>query len=469
MASVFVTKRVNVYPKTIQPSKILKLTNLDRQCPTLMYMVFFYKPSYNHKLISDNYVFNTLKLSLEVTLSEWYPAAGRLWKNPNNGNKLDLCCNNGGAFMVQAFTHAKFSDFGNLSQYNHFFENLVYKPIYNGDNYNNISQMPILVAQVTKFGCGGYSIGIGTSHALFDGQATFNFVSTWASKTHFNKHQGIIINGLECPKPIHDRQILLNIAKNQTPIKNNALSKVDAIQHLYQLIIQTSPYDHMVKNPQVFVPSIEEDCVLSTFHFSAAMIESLKRRVHGVHSYCASGCSSFEIVTAHLWKARTKALRLRKERMVCLQFAIDTRTRLTPQLSQAFSGNAYVLASVALTAGELEQASYETIVSKIKMAKNRVDNEYVSTYIEALEGSGDALPPLRELTIVSDWTRMPFHKVNFMYPYVNGAVSVSPLTPPVPQVAYFMQSLDHDKGIDVRIGLNPQFLTDFSHYFLAIS
>lgn len=158
--------------------------------------------------------------------------------------------------------------------------------------------------------------------------------------------------------------------------------------------------------------------------------------------------------------------------MVCLQFAVDTRTRLTPQLPQDFSGNAYVLASVALTAGELELISYETLINKIKMAKNYVDNEYVSTYLEALEGSGDALPPLRELTVVSDWTRMPFHKVNFnfMQSHANNvAVSVCPLVPPVPQVAYFMQSPKEDKGIDVRIGLNSQINSAFSHYFLNIS
>ncbi|XP_021738149.1 brassinosteroid-related acyltransferase 1-like [Chenopodium quinoa] len=453
MASVFVTKKVNVYPKTMQPTKIMKLSNLDRQCPTLMYLVFFYNPSHNHNY-SNDYLFSSLKLGLEETLSLWYPAAGRLSKNPNNGNKLDLWCNNGGAIMVEAVTQTRVSDLGNLFQYNEFFDNLVYKPT---------SEMPLLVAQVTKFGCGGYSIGVGTSHALFDGQATFNFLSAWASKTQATK---LGIKALDWHKPVHDRERLLHLNSNN----NNpeaALTKVAAIQHLYQLITQAAPSGGMLMNPQLFVPSsIKDDCALRTFHFTSSMIDTLKRRTYGLNSYSSSSCSSFEIVTAHLWKARTKALGLRRERMVCLQFAVDTRTRLTPQLSQGFSGNAYVLASVALTAGELELASYETLVNKIKMAKNSVDNDYVSTYLEVLEGSGDALPSLRELTMVSDWTRMPFHKVNFMHPYANSAVSACPLTPPVPQVAYFMQSPKEDKGIDVRIGLNSQILTTFSHYFL---
>ncbi|KNA08645.1 hypothetical protein SOVF_160780 [Spinacia oleracea] len=440
----------------------MKLSNLDRQCPTLMYLVFFYNPCHNHNF-SNDYVFSSLKLGLEETLSLWYPAAGRLSKNPNNGNKLDLWCNNGGAIMVEAVTQARISELGNLNQYNDFFENLVYKP---PSNNGNISEMPLLVAQVTKFGCGGYSIGVGTSHALFDGQATFNFVSAWASKAHHNTKLGI-----EWHKPLHERDTLLHLKSNSNNNPESALTKVAAIHHLYQLITQSAPVSGggMLMNPQLFVPSIQDDCVLRTFHFSSSMIDTLKRRTYGLNNYSSSSCSSFEIVTAHLWKARTKALGLRRERMVCLQFAVNTRTRLTPQLSQGFSGNAYVLASVALTAGELELASYETLVNKIKMAKNSVDNDYVSTYLEVLEGSGDALPSLRELTMVSDWTRMPFHKVNFMHPYANAAVSVCPLTPPVPQVAYFMQSPKEDKGIDVRIGLNSLILNAFSHYFLNIS
>ncbi|KAL9230295.1 hypothetical protein vseg_005668 [Gypsophila vaccaria] len=460
MASVYETKRVNVYPKTMQQQqpKIMKLSNLDRQCPTLMYLVLFYKNDYYNNDNNNNNmtIFSKMKEALEETLSIWYPAAGRLSKNPNDG-KLNLWCNNGGAILVEAFTHARVCELGDLSQYNPFFEKLVYKPVFSGD----ISDMPLLVTQVTKFGCGGYSIGIGTSHALFDGQATFNFLSAWASKATNNNFisQG---KALDWHKPVHTRDTF-QIITHQTP-KNSgtttALGTCLAIQHLYQLIIQASPGGLTLNNPQKFVSSTPEDCVLKTFHITSSMIENLKRRTtYGFNN----SCSSFEVVTAHLWKARTKALGLRRDRMVCLQFSVDTRTRLAPPLAQGFSGNAYVLASVALLAGELELASYETIVNKIKAAKNAVNNQYVSSYLEALEGSGGALPPLRELTMVSDWTRTPFHRMNFMG---QAAAAACPLLPPVPQVAYFLQNPKEDRGIDVRIGLSSQILNAFSHYFL---
>lgn len=169
----------------------------------------------------------------------------------------------------------------------------------------------------------------------------------------------------------------------------------------------------------------------------------------------------------YYFQARTKALGLRKERMVCLQFAVDTRTKMAPPLPLGFSGNAYVLASVALSAGELEEESHERLIERIKEAKNSVTPEYVCAYMEALEAPQTSLPPIKELTLVSDWTRMPFHTINFIHGQAAPAAFVSPLVPPIAQVAYFMNSPSESRSIDVRIGLLPQTLNAFIHYFLS--
>lgn len=155
----------------------------------------------------------------------------------------------------------------------------------------------------------------------------------------------------------------------------------------------------------------------------------------------------------------------RKEATVCLQFAVDTRNKVSPPLPSGFSGNAYVLASVALAAGELERLSYKAIIEKIRQAKDLVNNNYVKSYMEGLQGPHQAsLPPLKELTLVSDWTRMPFHNIDF---FSGKALYVSPLVPPIPQVAYFMQNPNDDRAVDLRIGLMPENLEAFGSYFLA--
>jgi len=166
-------------------------------------------------------------------------------------------------------------------------------------------------------------------------------------------------------------------------------------------------------------------------------------------------------------QARTRALGLRRDAMVCLQFAVDIRKRTETPLPEGFSGNAYVLASVASTARELlEELTLESIVNKIREAKKSIDQGYINSYMEALGGSNDGnLPPLKELTLISDWTKMPFHNVGFG----NGgepADYMAPLCPPVPQVAYFMKNPKDAKGVLVRIGLDPRDVNGFSNHFL---
>ncbi|KAJ7966245.1 Omega-hydroxypalmitate O-feruloyl transferase [Quillaja saponaria] len=466
--TVSITKIVTVYPKVLQPQRVLNLSNLDRQCHMLMYLVFFYNNPSDHQAyenLSPNSVFNSLKYGLEVTLSVWYPAAGRLSLNRSDGTELNLLCNNDGAILVEAMTRVKISELGDFSEYNEFFENLVYKPVIDG----NFSKMPLLVAQVTRFGCGGYSIGIGASHSLFDGPAAYSFFTAWAYNSTIVKRECVI----ELHKPVHERGTLLlgnsQASKGITtlPTTSNPQIRPAAIDHLYQLIMQETSekkksYEHQL--PQIGGSDQKNKYVLKTYHLSTAMMQDLKKK-HFFYGRDYLHYSSFEVLSAHLWKARTKALGLSKEKMVCLQFSVDTRKKMVPPLPESFSGNAYVLASVILTVGELEEASHEAIIEKIRAAKKTVNNDYVKVYIEALkEGQQASLPPLKELTLVSDWTRMPFHKIEFFH---GQAAYASPLFPPVPQVVYFMQNPIDNGGVDIRIGLDAQTINAFTYYFLT--
>jgi len=159
---------------------------------------------------------------------------------------------------------------------------------------------------------------------------------------------------------------------------------------------------------------------------------------------------------------------VKREKQVCLQFAVDIRNKMRPPLPKCFSGNAYVLASIMMPMGELEDASHERIIEKIREAKKKVNHEYVRSYVEALEGAqqGSSLPPLQELTLVSDWTRMPFHNIEFFH---GKATYACPLATPIPQVAYFMQSPTDSMGVDVRIGLEAENISAFSHCFLSMA
>ncbi|KAG7024428.1 Brassinosteroid-related acyltransferase 1, partial [Cucurbita argyrosperma subsp. argyrosperma] len=406
---VSLTKSLTVFPKTLNPSKLLELSNLDRQCPLHMYLIFFYNPSSIYTNSSLDSVFTKLKIGLEETLSVWSPAAGRLEPNPADG-KLNLRCDNRGAILARAVTDVKISELGDLSNYNEFFEELVHKPVLDGD----FCEFPLVVAQ---------------------------FLSAWATKSAIFKDDKEQY-GVELQKPVHERgRLLMGSVPNRCSGKRSAAGSgagAVAIDHLYKLIMQSAMGNEEMEKK-------EYGC--RTLRVSRGMIETLKKKGFGENV-----------------QARTKALSVSKEKMVCLQFAVDARNKLKPPLPKGFSGNSFVLASVALPAKQLEEESYKTIIEMIRDAKSQVDDDYVNAYQLGLDGPQASLPPLKELTVISDWTRMPFHKIEFLH---GEAAYASPLKPPILDVAYFLQNPADSQAIDVRVTLLSQTLDAFSTYFLT--
>ncbi|XP_064938894.1 brassinosteroid-related acyltransferase 1-like isoform X1 [Musa acuminata AAA Group] len=469
---VFTTKTITVCPRARPPhaheAKVIHLSNLDRKCPALMYLVFFYRstPPLHGRQLSSASLFSSLKRGLEEAMSDWYPAAGRLClAPPPPTGKINLACTNSGALLVEAATRATISDLGDLAQHNDFYERLVCKP----PSGACFADTPLVVGQVTKFACGGYSIGVGTNHALFDGAANYSFLSAWASKTVGRAAEGQV----ELVEPVHERGRLLvchgqsQVSLSKAADREGEMGGFMALDHLHQLIKQAVSANCIVPGGQLKLSEMDstghEHLVLRTFSVSASMVSRLKSKA--ASGSAGISCSSFEVVAAHLWKVRTKAFNIAKHRMVCLQFAVDARARMRPPLPKGFTGNAYVLSSVACTSAELEEASLAAVVGKIKVAKQAVTDSYVMKYLAALNAAPQvALPPLPELTMVSDWTKTPYHSIDFG---IGKAVFVTPLATPFPQVAYFMQSPSEAGRVDVRIGLPHMHLQAFTRYFLS--
>lgn len=184
---------------------------------------------------------------------------------------------------------------------------------------------------MTKFGCGGYSIGIGTSHSLFDGPAAYKFLSAWACSSAMMKAQKKHNNSLEMFKPVHERATLLMLGSSSTTSTNSQAPKgIDhklasklisnynyhpktgaaAIDHLLQLIMQATADDQ--RNFQKIGTSttmaagssndVRKGFVFKTFHLSGAFVESLKRKVLEEGGTGGFSCSSFEVVATLLWK-----------------------------------------------------------------------------------------------------------------------------------------------------------------------
>ena len=155
---------------------------------------------------------------------------------------------------------------------------------------------------MTEFGCGGYAVGVGTNHALFDGSANFNFISAWASNTAASRGE----RQPDLVEPVHERGRLL-IDHGQTHKNSTSPTKlaqimttgVLAFDHLYQLIKQAVSLQEVERKLGAYKISRggeEEEFILRTFTMSKDMVDKLKSKV------TSRSCSSFEVVAAHLWK-----------------------------------------------------------------------------------------------------------------------------------------------------------------------
>ncbi|KAF4398928.1 hypothetical protein G4B88_023522 [Cannabis sativa] len=140
-------------------------------CTTYTSSIYFYAPT----TLPFQTITQTIIDSLSHTLPHFYPLAGRL-RSLNNG-RFQLECNGNGVVFVAAELNADLS----------YFEKDYFTPTLESDRllpYVNeslpIHELPLLLVQLTKFSCGGLSLGVTASHVLIDGLSAANFMTEWA-------------------------------------------------------------------------------------------------------------------------------------------------------------------------------------------------------------------------------------------------------------------------------------------------
>ncbi|KAL5553308.1 hypothetical protein UlMin_040709 [Ulmus minor] len=450
--------------KTVQT---IELSGLDRISPAILYTVFFYKSNNLDTSSSSSSSRSELdgieraKQALKRVLDYWYPAAGRLRIKEETG-KLEINCNGEGVTVVTAETNSKLEELGKLHEYKLCYEKLVPQLPEAG----NISDNPLVVVQITKFGCGGLTIGLGGSHALFDGHGAFNFLASWAHISSGKDETDLII-------PNHSREPLLFAASTNNPA--NLSPNVDfsasiyeqdhivAIQDLYGIPMQAVASDDRCWESELakFSQIQSKGLQLLTLSINKEVVEAWKGLA--VQSGKLYKCSTFDVLCAHVWKARVKALSLEPNTNICLQFPVDSRNRVQPPLGNNFTGNAFVLGSVSCVAKDLIEEPLHKTIRKIQAAKEVITDEYIKLYIKALEFSSDKFfPSMRELTIITDWFKFPFQALDFGWGSVSSAAL---LATPVPEAVFLMPNLEEPGSFLVRIGIGEQHLGDFVSSF----
>ncbi|KAG5563972.1 hypothetical protein RHGRI_000219 [Rhododendron griersonianum] len=160
-----------VKPAGPTPLEPMYLSELDQVIATSHEpTVYFYRPTSGQLVLNPTEI---LKNSLSKALTIFYPLAGRLQRTGRG--RLEVNCYSMGALFLETESEAKISDFGDFTP------TLETRALIPSVDYNKpIDELPLLLVQVTKFSCGGISLGLGISHVLVDGRCAAHFVSEWA-------------------------------------------------------------------------------------------------------------------------------------------------------------------------------------------------------------------------------------------------------------------------------------------------
>jgi spermidine dicoumaroyl transferase len=155
---------VIVKPSKPTPSEILSLSTIDNDpnINILCQTIYVYKP--NLDIPNDQKdPACVIKEALSKALVYYYPLAGKI--TTLDDGKLGINCNGDGVPFLESNANCELSSL-------HYLEGIdvptAQKLVFDNPSQDQTSPHP-LVFKVTKFLCGGFTIGMGLSHSVCDG------------------------------------------------------------------------------------------------------------------------------------------------------------------------------------------------------------------------------------------------------------------------------------------------------------
>jgi hypothetical protein len=292
-------------------------------------------------------------------LVPYYPVAGRV--SPSG---LAVDCTGEGVWFVEAVASCTLADVDGLECFPLLIPGELLLPRPNpGEKLDGL----ILMAQATRFTCGGFAVGIIFSHAVFDGQGAAQFL----------KAVGELARGLLAPSvaPVWDRDAIPDPPSPPPPQLTE-----------FKLMAQVADISS----------------------------ESIARIKNEFKTSTGEGCSTFDAVTAVVFKCRALALAAAFPDDAVLQvaFAAGTRHLLRGVLPavDGYYGNCVYLACVTRTGKAVRESALAELVGAVREAKEAV----AAGFADWMHGAGRYDVPLDYSTVLlSDWSRLGFDEVDY--------------------------------------------------------
>ncbi|KAL2345759.1 hypothetical protein Fmac_007044 [Flemingia macrophylla] len=366
-----------VAPAEPTPRHVLPLSDIDDQ-DGLRFQIPFVQFYSNERSMAGKDPVNVIRLALAQTLVFYYPFAGRL--RETTGRKLVVDCTGEGVMFIEADAAVTLEQFGDTLQPPFpCFQQL----LYDVPGSEGVTDSPLLLFQVTRLMCGGFVLAIRLNHTMSDGAGMKLFMNALAEMARGAREPSV--------PPVWRRELLMS---RDPP-------RITCIHREMEQVPDT--------NEGYFTTSFEDNMVLRSFFFGPIEIAALRRMVP--HHF--RNCSTFDIITACIWRCRTKALEINARDDVRLMVIVNARGRFNPPLPVGYYGNAFAYPSAVTTAGELCENPFGYVVELVNKVKGEVTEEYMHSVADLFVTKGRCLFTTVRSLIVSDLRHFNLRGIDF--------------------------------------------------------
>ncbi|KAL7585813.1 alcohol acyltransferase 9 [Lactuca sativa] len=435
---VQVQEAVFITPSDPTPSHVLNLSAIDSQLFlrfTIEYLLIYHPP--RHRRAGYRSAITALvKDALARALVPYYPLAGRV-RTRSDGSCLEVVCRGQGAVFVESTGEFTISDFEKAPRYVTEWRKLLALEV-----TDVLEGAPPLVVQLTWLADDSAALAVGFSHCICDGIGSVEFLNHFARLA--NCHRYGAAEEFK-PKPIWERHLL-----DPTPYRLKTIHHPEFIP----------VHDHCK-----FLTRFNQDQLTptsTTFH--DWRINELKTLAASTSQLSKPSLTSFEVVSAHIWRSWARALSFPPRQTLKLLFSINIRNRVKPSLPSEYYGNAIVLGCAQTTAKELTESGLGYATELIREAKNRVDDGFVREVVESVSLTrGKQVPDSVGVLILSQWSKVGLESVDFG---LGRPVQVSPVC--TDKYCILLPIPDQSRSVKSMVALPSISVGKYEHLIRAV-
>ncbi|PWA35222.1 benzyl alcohol O-benzoyltransferase [Artemisia annua] len=412
-----------ITPASPTPRELKHLSDIDDQdgLRLLIPLIQFYRK--DPKMGNKNPA-SVIREALAKVLVFYYPLAGRLKEGP--GRKLMVDCAGEGVLFIEAEADVNMKQFGETLHppFPCLKKLLCYVP-----GSDSVVGSPLILIQVTHLLCGGFIFTARVNHTMFDAKGMVQFLTAL----------GEIAQGASAPSilPVWQRELLF---ARDPPCATFTHHEYEEVQDMKEKV-------HTV-----------DEMMEKSFFFGPNELSALRRFVPDN----LKSCSTFDVVTACIWRCRTIALQPNPEDNMRLMFFVDARTKLNPPIPIGYYGNCSVIPFVISKARDLSNKNLDHVLKLVMKAKSIISEEYVRSTTDLMVIKGRPHFNIASTYIISSLTRSGFNDVDFGWGKATfGGPAEEEIIPEV--FSYYMPSTNSNGefGIMVPITLRSLAMENF--------